>query len=427
MSVSRVALRRMALVLATVPVFLFSGAPATCGLYVACVLYECLYAKDAGRYVMTAWLIAVGSLPYFWQSVYAMPDDERFACIGFQLDAGLACLPVLLLAFAPLLILPAKLIGSRRLSRMGAGKPVLAVNILLLLGCGWYLFPKTFHRVEEQKFGMLMSVSQNDWDRVLTIGKRVKTPDRLTVFFTNLALAMKGELPEKMFHFPQTDEYGLLLYHTGGDHLLLRGGSEFFYRVGVLNEAIKWIFDASIARREGMDYHSLTRLAAWNRDNGYERTAGSYFDVLEHTLMYRSWAKQQRQIKVGIVTRQATEYYYGGREPASDLVRHYDLNPENRMALDYLLCYLLLKNDLTRFLNLFQTCYPAETRLPKAYQEALLALDNMGKTDIRNYPVDKINEVRFRSFNQTVRQGDEKKLEKQFGNTWWYYSYRMSK
>jgi hypothetical protein len=144
--------------------------------------------------------------------------------------------------------------------------------------------------------------------------------------------------------------------------------------------------------------------------------------------MYRSWAQQQRKTPVAEkrenLGRQA-EFYIGGREPISDMARHYDNDPQNRLTLDYLLCCLLLKNDPVKFLNLYSACYPpSPERIPQAYQEALLVMASMGKISIGNFPIDKINEIRFRSFNDLAGKGNDRELEKQFGDTWWYYSYK---
>ncbi len=427
MSMSNTLLRRLLFTLMIIPVYLFSGAAATCSLYVACTLFELFYAKDAWRFCTPLWPVAATFLPYLWQKVYLQPSDGLFEILTYPLVDGIKYVPYLLLVFVPFCILMVKIIGTNRLSAIAAGKTVFAINILALLGYGYYLFSKTYHRTEEQKFGMSVATIRYDWDKVLKISEGVKNPDQHTAYFANLALAMKGDLSQKMFQYPQTDEYGLFLVHSG-DHFNLSHGSEFYSHIGILNEAIRWIFDAYILRQKGMDYHTLVRLAVWNRDNGYDRVARKYFDILECTLMYRSWSKRQRKAPVVEKKKdpvQPIEFYIGGREPISDMARYYDNNPQNRLALDYMSCCLLLKNDPVKFLKLYDACYPpSPERIPQAYQEVLLVMANMGKINISNFPIDKINEIRFRSFNDLVSKGNGKELEKQFGDTWWYYSYK---
>jgi len=97
------------------------------------------------------------------------------------------------------------------------------------------------------------------------------------------------------------------------------------------------------------------------------------------------------------------------------------------MTLNYMLCCLLLKNDLNKFRQLFETCYPPTNVLPKAYQEAFLEMAKIGMIDIRRFPIDQINTFRYRRFIEMVAKGKDEELEKQFGDTWWHYSYLKMK
>jgi len=424
MSIKQSLARRLAFTLAIVPVYLFSGAAATCCLYVACMLYELLYVKDAWKYSTPAWIVAAVLLPYAWQSVYLTPNEKLFDILTYPLVDGIQYVPHLLLAFTPFCILTYGILYRKRLTVGISGSFFF---ILALTGCGYYLFSKVYDRLEEQKFGMNLAAFQNEWDQVLKISERVKKPDQYTAYYTNLALAMKGELPDKMFRYSQTDENGLFLIRKWDD-FNSRYGSDFYYHTGIINEAIRWIYDAHIVRRQGMDYHTLTRLAVWNKEGGYEPVAGKYFDILEGTLMYRSWSKWKRNASVPQREKSTIipeEFYIGGREIIADMAWHYDNYPDNRMMLDYLLCYLLLKNELEKFLNLFNTGYqPSSDELPRAYQEALLFIAGMGKTDIQDYPIPLTVMQRYQAFNSMATKGDEAGLKKKFGDTWWYYSWK---
>ena len=428
MNMSNEWFRRLVFTLMIVPVYLFCGAVATCSLYAVCMLYELWNAKDQWKYITPVWLMAAIFLPKCWQSVYLTSDSALFAILTITPSDELKYVPWLLLAFIPFCILAVRIFRGQRWTTVATGKTFFVIALLLLAGCAYYLFPKTFSRLQEQKFGMCIAANQNKWDEILKIAKQVKTPDMYTVYFTNLALAMKGELPQKMFQYPQTDITGLTLPRMTENFTLLYG-SEFYYRIGILNEAIHWIFDAHIERAGGMDYLTLTRLAAWNKENGYEKVAAKYFDVLGKTMRYRSWAKHQQTTIVPKKTKNAypqTEFYVGGREPMVDLAYHYENNPENSMVIDYLLCSLLLKNELPKFLSVFQASHPyMPEKLPQTYQEAFLLLADMGKIDIRSFPIDQMTVVRFRNFKELAGRRDDAKLKKQFANTWWWYHYRM--
>ena len=426
MSLASVPIRRLSYTLAMIPVYLFSGAVALCSLYLACMLYEWLFAKDKWRYGTSLWLVMAVVLPHGWQSVYLTPDGGLFK-FSFPLVEGIKYIPWLLSAFIPVGIVAVKAVAKRPWL---FGVKFSVVALFVVLGCGYYLFQKSFNPLNEQKFKMYRAASQSNWEKVLKTGKRIKTPEQHTIYFTNLALAMQGELPKKIFQYPQRDEHGLFLIRTWDD-FNLHYGSEFYYHTGILNEAIRWIFDAYITRHKGMDYHTLIRLAIWNKENGDEEVAEKYFDILKSTLMYRSWAKCQQ--KAAIPPRETDampvkESYFIGYEPFENLMRYYRNNPHHRMLLDCLLCYSLLQNDVSNFLALFNIFYALSPKeIPQAYQEALLLIADMRKMDIRHYPIDEINEIRFRTFLDGMKKRDTAELKRQFGDTWWYYSWQKMK
>ena len=427
LNIPQVWMRRLVYSLAIVPVYLFSGFAATISLYTACMIYELLCTNDRWKYATPIWMIAVIFLPFGWQSIYLMPYDGLFDILSFPLEKAVKYTPHLLLSFTPLCILTFCFFTRKRWKIRITGKIITLFPLFVLVGCGHYLFSKTYNRVEEQKFGMNIASSQNNWDKILKISERVKNPDQHTAYYTNLALSMKGELPQKMFRYSQTNENGLILTRELDD-FNLRYGSDFYYHIGILNEAIRWIFDANIFRSKGMDYHTLIRLAVWNKENGYEPVAEKYFDILEGTLMYCSFAKLQRKSPMKQQeksTFDSIEFYIGGRETIYNMAQHYENHPHNPMILDYLLCYMLLKNDVEQFLNLFDMCYQQSSeQLPQAYQEALLSIAGMGKINIQDYTIDNINQLNFKKFSTLSDKQNHAAMKKQFGDTWWYYSYK---
>ena len=431
-SISQVAFRRVALTAAIVPAYLFAGAVPLCSLIVACTVYELFLQKDKWRYCLLLWTPLAILLPQIWQLVYLTRDDNLFKILSFEVADQLSYAPLLILAYIPVCLIIISIVAQTKIKVITPLKfKILRVIVVLVcqLVFGYYLFTISYDRLEEQKFAMSIATSEGNWDNVLKISRKVKNPDMQTTYFTNLALAVKGELPEKMFSYPQIGEYGLLLMRL--DEYSMRYGSEFFYHIGILNEAIRWIYDAHILRRKGMDYHTLKRLALWNKEAGYLPVAEKYFDILEKTLMYRSWAKTKRSETMHEkqqTTANKSEFFIGGREPISDIARHYDNDPQNVLTRDYMLCYLLLKNDFQRFMNVFMYIYEHNMyneRLPQAYQEAILLVANMGRIELQNFPIEQINITRFEQFKQLAEIGNRTQLKRRFSDTLWYYIYNI--
>ena len=197
MTISNATVRRLASTLAMIPLYLFAGAGPTFCLYAACILYELLFAKDRWKYCTPLWLLAALFLPRWWQSFYLMPADGLYR-LSFPPVEGIAYIPWLWLVFIPVCIVAVKVVARRP---WFGTKLFSVVAFSVVLGCGCYLFQKSFNRLEEQTFAMHRATAQSDWERVLKISGRVKTPDHHTAYFTNLALSMQGELPQKIFHY----------------------------------------------------------------------------------------------------------------------------------------------------------------------------------------------------------------------------------
>lgn len=75
--------------------------------------------------------------------------------------------------------------------------------------------------------------------------------EREELYFVSLALAMRGELGEKLFEYPVWGS-GCLYLPRDLDYKNSILGAELYYRLKVPNEAIHWTFQASVASPLGM-------------------------------------------------------------------------------------------------------------------------------------------------------------------------------
>ena len=82
----------------------------------------------------------------------------------------------------------------------GFAVPALVLAAVLAVGAGsnW---DSGFRTV----LGMERAVSQQDWDQVLKLAKKERTPNRIHVLYRNIALYGKGALTEEMFRYPDGD------------------------------------------------------------------------------------------------------------------------------------------------------------------------------------------------------------------------------
>ena len=104
------------------------------------------------------------------------------------------CQVPLILAFAAM----AALCFLRKARGFTVPAIVLAAVLAVGAGSNW---DSGFRTV----LGMERAVSQQDWDQVLKLAKKERTPNRIHVLYRNIALYGKGTLTEEMFRYPDGD------------------------------------------------------------------------------------------------------------------------------------------------------------------------------------------------------------------------------
>lgn len=196
------------------------------------------------------------------------------------------------------------------------------------------------------------------------------------IWATNYALAKKGLLLEKMFHYKQVGPDGLLMDAVRMDPLSLYSLSDIALDLGMVNSAERFAFDA----KQRLPYNHKSgrlyqRLAETNLINGNQKVAQKYLDMLRSTLFYGSWAKKisidDERLKRIQSFRQKDndELAYAKDQMLEQLTKE---NPENTLAADYLMAYKLLRLDLEGVARLTQerTNYQQQ-RAPKSIQECI--------------------------------------------------------
>ena len=82
---------------------------------------------------------------------------------------------------------------------------------------------------KEEVMGYDYHVRMQEWDEVIAMAEK-KAPDTpMSVSCLNLALAMKGQLPERMFSFYQRGKEGLLMSFVNDFTIPLVAGEPYYY------------------------------------------------------------------------------------------------------------------------------------------------------------------------------------------------------
>jgi hypothetical protein len=185
----------------------------------------------------------------------------------------------------------------------------------------------------------------------------------------------------------------------------------------------------------------MKRLAEINIVNGEYEVAKKYLTILEKTLFHRRWAESRRiflfneeecsrspwiSLKRSVIPSE--DLLKAGNEYRLTLEMLIGSNPDNMMAIDYLLCWDLLIKDLDSFSADLKKHLPPEKSgsLAGVYQEALLIRIVSGRDnrdDYKNYIFDPEKVRRITEYMKIYEEtgGNGRKLEPDYGTTYWFY------
>ena len=315
---------------------------------------------------------------------------------------------------------------------------MVAASLALAILPAALLSGKFIDMDKERLFGYDFMTRMGQWNKILMTSSR-HTPDSpIAVECTNLALAKTSHMSTDMFTFFQNGPAGLLPEFTR-DHFSPIPTGTVYYHLGMINTAQTFFFEA----QEGIpDFQKSARLtqalAKTNMINGDYEVARKYVGALKQTLFYRKWAKETERLldnpgQINEVPEYAWlrsvrikehDFMFSQEEMDSMLGLLYIENNSNTMAIDYLLAWCLLRKDLNRFFEchkLLQSGYNA-----RHYQEAVVlywALTHDGPEGMPEF-VSRQTAASFSKFISLVQSGrDEASLQKEFGNTYWFYYY----
>lgn len=279
------------------------------------------------------------------------------------------------------------------------------------------------------------------WNRILQLAEHRAPRNQVSAVVVNLALAERGMLCDRMFEYRQKGLAGLLP-NFDTDCVSPLATSEAFYRLGMINTAQRFVFEAQEAIP---DYQKSARcykrLAETNLINGAYEVARKYLVALQHTLFYRDWANATLALiaddsavaahpEYGELRamRCQEDYFFGGNEVHQILAQQLQANPQNRLAFDYLEAACLLAKDLDLVTRYYPLSEPlGYTSMPSAIQQAML-LDWTQK----HQPSDPIptyfQPALLQHLNQfysamQLHNGNAATMRQLYGNTYWGYYY----
>lgn len=283
---------------------------------------------------------------------------------------------------------------------------------------------------------------RQDWDAIIEMHQDQKMANPVSLNYLNMALAQKGILGDKLFHYEQSGPQSLLTTwnRTYFVSALL---SDIHYNIGDISTSESYAMEGLTLAKRGGSPSMLQRLVKISLIRRDFVLAGKYIGLLSRLPNYRKWAQQYREYidhfeKIGqdkeLVAKSLPALASDNLLCLTDIdslwMEHLSEPGVNRMALEYLGCSYLLAKEMEKFKSLLLHIagIPEWQPLPIHFQEAalILAIDDASVLEkVSVYP--EILE-QCKQFQQAIRETDKDsnglaRLRKQYGDTFWFYYY----
>ena len=259
-----------------------------------------------------------------------------------------------------------------------------------------------------------------NWDKVTQMVEEDtgRTPEML--FFYNLVKAQRGQLPDVLLKY--TPNNLGTFYHIGPETplLIIKNMNELYYALGDMTFTERAALMANVFSPDNRNNRMVKRLAECAIVSGDSLAACKFLRQLEQTFVWRDWARNAPSS-----VYYAEKARYNNRQDTVSvndnthfiMVQLLDSNPDNEVALDYILCSTLLLKDITNFKRDYDRYCSARPRLKKLYQEALciwLAGTKASEEEWLRY-------IRQNDVLQRFAQYNQQRGSAAFRDTYWYY------
>ena len=394
-----------------------------------------LLASNKGRGLLVGVAVILWAVACILLSanITPYPTDRLLAGIGYY---RLLATHPLLMALIPLLcallpfllrMLPAIRACKTRYASFATFTLLTAVAAAILVADAYD--PQKYELMEYDHL-----VRTKQWDAIVAKAEKHHPDLPMSVCANNLALAMNGQLGDRIFEFYQHGSEGLLppfQKHFTSDQLT---GEVAFY-LGLVNTAQRLAMESMEALPDQRkSVRVVKRLAETNLINGQYDVARKYLNLLQQTIFYRDWARQMEALladedKINAhplygwlrKSRLDNNFLYSEDEADKACGQLLMKNPENMMAVQYLLMMPLLDGDLDRFMQYYQVVNEQIEYHSRAVQEAVAFACMQAR---RPVPPGTVNPVVLRSLDGFMRawqDGPQSTALDAYKNTVWYY------
>ena len=329
---------------------------------------------------------------------------------------------------------------QKSLQKLQQSKMVMALSYVLVIVASWFGIKVSFDEMTYDLIDYDFLVRTEQWDKIIEKAEKKPATTPLSVSCVNLALSQKGMLADRLFEFYQNGGEGLFPTFTR-DMISPVSTAEIFFRLGMVNDAERYMFEAQEAIPNYRKSARLTRrIIECEIINGNYQVAAKLLRRLQKTLFYSNWANQMMALlgnekainrhpvygKLRKYREKKQDFLFSDQEMDQMLGLLFLNDNHNKMAYEYLMCYELLQRDMEKFMQYYPLGrFVGYDHIPRTFQEILIGNWMKTHSDPRTIPysVDAQNVNNTLNFIQLYMQNPKNpQLNQQpyVSNAWHY-------
>lgn len=287
------------------------------------------------------------------------------------------------------------------IKKLQQSKVVMVLAYVLVIVASWFGIKASFDAMTYDLIDYDFLVRTEQWDKIIEKAEKKPATTPLSVSCVNLALSQKGQLADRLFEFYQNGGEGLFPTFTR-DMISPVSTAEIFFRLGMVNDAERYMFEAQEAIPNYRKSARLTRrIIECEIINGNYQVAAKLLRRLQKTLFYSNWANQTMALlgnekainrhpvygKLRKYREKKQDFLFSDREMDQMLGLLFLNDNHNKMAYEYLVCYELLQRDMEKFMQYYPLGrFVGYDHIPRSFQEILIGNWMKTHSDPRTIP-----------------------------------------
>lgn len=329
---------------------------------------------------------------------------------------------------------------QKSLQKLQQSKVIIVLSYVLVIVASWFGIKASFDEMTYELIDYDFLVRTEQWDKIIEKAEKKPATTPLSVSCVNLALSQKGMLADRLFEFYQNGGEGLFPTFTR-DMISPVSTAEIFFRLGMVNDAERYMFEAQEAIPNYRKSARLTRrIIECDIINGNYKVAAKLLRRLQKTLFYSNWANQTMALlgnekainrhpiygKLRKYREKKQDFLFSDREMDQMLGLLFLNDNHNKMAYEYLMCYELLQRDMEKFMQYYPLGrFVGYDHIPRTFQEILIGNWMKTHSDPRTIPysVDAQNVNNTLNFIQLYMQNpkDPQLGQQPYVSNAWHY------